>query len=154
MFSLRAIWACTFLFVTNRDRTSARPVAIEISHERNDERAHLRGFGNHLDFDSMHLQNGVASGSDGCDDDVLVEGPYEIALPPESLSDLEQMAKLDLASHRERIVLARDDALDEALESRGVLWKPPAIEPLLVDDRLPGDEGLGERIASLSIVEE
>jgi len=50
------------------------------------------------------------------------------------------MAKLDLASHRERIDLARDDALDEALESRGVLGKPPAIEPLLVDDRLPGDE--------------
>ena len=64
------------------------------------------------------------------------------------------MPELDLARDRERVDLAADDPRDEALQPLDVLGQPPAIQPLLVDDRLAGQQRLGERFAPLAVVKQ
>ena len=108
----------------------------------------------HVHVDAVDLQDGVASGPDGRDDDPLVEGAHEVSVAPQALRDLKQMAKLDLAGDRESVDVPADDVRDQPLEVRGVFRQSPAIEPLLFEDRLAREERLGERVAPFSVVKQ
>src|SRR5690606_12886303 len=96
-----------------RARLGAPPPKLEVPHERDHERSHLRVFRHDLDPHSVRAHDGLAGGPDGGHHDALVERPHELAREAERFGDLEQMAELDLASDGQRVDLAAHDARDE-----------------------------------------
>jgi|HubBroStandDraft_1064217.scaffolds.fasta_scaffold2937856_1 hypothetical protein len=62
---------------------------LKMSHKRRNERSHLRMVWNHVDIDSMNLQDGLARRPHRRDDDSLVQSADEFALKADAPRDLE-----------------------------------------------------------------
>ena len=109
---------------------------------------------NDVCVDAVHLENRPAGRTDGPDDHPLVQGPHQILREAQAFRDLDEMAKLDLAGHRQCIELPGDDAPDESLEPGGIRRELPPVEPALVQDRLARHPCFGERLAPLPVVKQ
>ena len=71
-----------------------------------DQRSHLRVLRHHVDVDAVRLEDGVAGRPDGGDDHALVSARTRSPASPRRSRDLEEMPKLDLAGHGQRVDIA------------------------------------------------
>src|SRR5882672_2493044 len=90
---------CTLSNANRPGRTTLTGSSIEIAHQADDERSHLRVLRNDVRLDTIHLENRPTCRPDGADDHALVQGPHQILGEAEALRNLEQVPKLDLAGH-------------------------------------------------------